>query len=722
MVLKLRRLFHVDAGITGHAHPLHQAIHPDAQCLHDVVANIPFDIQLYGLSDEGDSQVTDIYCPRVRRSALTNSVTSHLDVVSCWKGLSRSQAVELVTWEHLFKTCLEDAIQLALRDIFVQYLGRQRYTTDETLLLPRFLQFLSHRNVHLIDINITNLIHAMIRMSCEDYLNPVETMTHLFPWSLSQGDLPKFLYNLLQTRDCFFNSASGSCVFVELSYTYIDDTLTILANVDWRSTNIDFPNLPVRLSSGALYCIAPRSLESRLGSSVSSTFALYDSSSHFALSQPQLPFYWDEEKECFKTKLPLDTKKNINFPMETIVIAEYSTLFPDNVRFERTSRYSVKLEICDDSDSKASAGGHRRDSVVDIRVDNINSDVQDAICCKSDLTRNHPTVFSGTREPWIPSYTSTPLSKLRSPLESSDCGDDFSIDVPRGLGRHDSFFSGDDEIECDSMIKRDPRRRFSAFMDTRPVLKSTTETEEQAATNCVIAFSPDKIDQLYMDVSDHEKSHNMKHPLEHRSSQKRKVSKYVDRSLDTVRQAAINQSEQQYNESENKRQRLLHGDSVAYMDTRLVRAISTGTLWNDWRAPMNDLLPPAISSTTQSYEPRQGQVEAGMHPLLHWHEPNTAYGLPSPCDSDSSYGYGSPPPLTAASGSGHSRVDTELSQEQIQHNYHEFERMATEKRCHAPDEECKAFEDIFLDDSGVEDWSYDLSGLSDVFEDVNMEE
>jgi hypothetical protein len=50
------------------------------------------------------------------------AITSHLDTVSCWKGLSYSQASELMVWYHIFTECLTYLVEEALRDVVVEEL------------------------------------------------------------------------------------------------------------------------------------------------------------------------------------------------------------------------------------------------------------------------------------------------------------------------------------------------------------------------------------------------------------------------------------------------------------------------------------------------------------------------------------------------------------------------------------------------------------------------
>jgi len=54
----------------------------------------------------GDASPCGPVMPRVRRSSITNEPVQHLDIVSCWKGLSHQQALEIDKWEQAFEQCI----------------------------------------------------------------------------------------------------------------------------------------------------------------------------------------------------------------------------------------------------------------------------------------------------------------------------------------------------------------------------------------------------------------------------------------------------------------------------------------------------------------------------------------------------------------------------------------------------------------------------------------
>ena len=86
----------------GHSHP---PLPPKGPLLDSPTA---VDFVLEGLQDENRSSAANIYCPQVRRPHFTKNVTiNHMDIVSCWKGLSLSQATEVVFWEKIFRDTLQ---------------------------------------------------------------------------------------------------------------------------------------------------------------------------------------------------------------------------------------------------------------------------------------------------------------------------------------------------------------------------------------------------------------------------------------------------------------------------------------------------------------------------------------------------------------------------------------------------------------------------------------
>jgi hypothetical protein len=122
-----RQEIHVDAytDAVGHAHPPFTADIPKDKTgrLQDLVRKVALDVELRGLANEDLPPAYAPVIPRVRRSTFTEDAVQHLDIVSCWKGLSKSQVLELATWEHLFKECLASQLKQCLEQDFAERLG-----------------------------------------------------------------------------------------------------------------------------------------------------------------------------------------------------------------------------------------------------------------------------------------------------------------------------------------------------------------------------------------------------------------------------------------------------------------------------------------------------------------------------------------------------------------------------------------------------------------------
>lgn len=125
-----------NTGVSSHAHPplLSEKIgHAAEPGVRELVEELHFDIVLRGLpSDERPSAASMVF-PRVRRSPLGKDKAQHLDIVSCWKGISPSQSDELAAWEGMFRECLASQIQEHLQEDFSKWL--YKYTGTFLLAL-----------------------------------------------------------------------------------------------------------------------------------------------------------------------------------------------------------------------------------------------------------------------------------------------------------------------------------------------------------------------------------------------------------------------------------------------------------------------------------------------------------------------------------------------------------------------------------------------------------
>ncbi|KAF2703009.1 hypothetical protein K504DRAFT_186567 [Pleomassaria siparia CBS 279.74] len=110
-----------------HAHPHPQNRKPNSsQQIRELLRTIHVDLRLRGLPGANTSKVTDLYCPEVRRSMpMRNRHINHLDVVSCWKGLSFRRASEVLLWEDLFRHSLESQVRDTLLHNLAEHLSHR---------------------------------------------------------------------------------------------------------------------------------------------------------------------------------------------------------------------------------------------------------------------------------------------------------------------------------------------------------------------------------------------------------------------------------------------------------------------------------------------------------------------------------------------------------------------------------------------------------------------
>jgi hypothetical protein len=112
-----------------------------------------------------------------------------------------------------------------------------------------------------------------------------------------------------------------------------------LCEVKWQPPSVDFLDLPTILKPGEEFRITP-SVSPTLSSS---TFTMLPYDIDYEASSDKLPIEWDHELYCFKARVPhIDEKPEST---ETTLSTKLTLMFPDNVRFERTSRYLIKLSI-----------------------------------------------------------------------------------------------------------------------------------------------------------------------------------------------------------------------------------------------------------------------------------------------------------------------------------------------------------------------------------------
>lgn len=161
---------------------------------------------------------------------------------------------------------------------------------------------------------------------------------------------------------------------------------------------IGFSGLAIRRQPGDEYTIAPQYTTPDLGSSLGPTFReFHDVVEYLAISET-LPLRWLHNSQCFRATVPERLASQMEYDheqpepciglllklcgidqkmrsAETILSSKITFLFPGGARYERTTRYSIKLSI--------------------------------------DKPERHPRIEPSSlrAHSWIPSYTNTPLSK-----------------------------------------------------------------------------------------------------------------------------------------------------------------------------------------------------------------------------------------------------------------------------------------------------------------------
>jgi hypothetical protein len=458
----------------GHAHPYPKNRKATkTQQLSKVFAGIDVQLMLTGLPGENRRKVTDVYCPEIRRSPPTDyQHINHLDVVSCWKGLSFRQAREVAHWEYLFKHVLEHklrdtVLRVTAERAYRSHAGKRmvRYcreldttdtVTDQMALLDGTFNnasvaadmigsIFSENTTRTIAVNALELIDDMIHMFYEDQSN-VE-----YTWFKSSGNLPAAIYNFLRTRDCFLDTFPFPSLEVSFSYKQCNSGLSIFGEVRWQPPNISFPNLPVRLHTGAEYRIAPQYLEPNLGCKYSPGFARFDVVPEYSVTSLTIPVAWDSNLCCFRSIVPPNKQRHqvvehMNASTKSMKTAEtqFSAKivmeFPTTVRFEQTTRYSIRLEI---EQSIKAPREVLRSSIPAYNVepeDAKSPSVETVNLYLSPRSQKSPIVGSDCRlatsharvSSWLPSYTITPLSKRGCPDSVHEHMSEGSVDDGRG--------------------------------------------------------------------------------------------------------------------------------------------------------------------------------------------------------------------------------------------------------------------------------------------------
>ncbi|KAJ4293601.1 hypothetical protein N0V90_008884 [Kalmusia sp. IMI 367209] len=300
-----------------HAHPPT----PPKQGNHSSERMTTIDFQLRGLHGMGKSQVTDIYCPQVRRSRFHEEYSvNHLDVVSCWKRLSLSQATEVINWERLFCDVLEVHISDSVRDSILA----------SSTINGGYLQ-----TTRFVEVDLSKLVHDMIGL----HFAHKPDWQYTKPWFMSNSDLPAMVYNFLRTRDCFIETSPQPCVQLD----FVCSPSLIIGEVIWQPPNINFGDIPRALSSGSLYSVQPDYHSPDLGNSSGPRFASFPDDVSFTADSQSLLLEWECAEQSITAIVP--SLDDIGRSTKTMFTIKSVIQFPGGVRYERISRYNIRLLI-----------------------------------------------------------------------------------------------------------------------------------------------------------------------------------------------------------------------------------------------------------------------------------------------------------------------------------------------------------------------------------------
>ncbi|KAH9882601.1 hypothetical protein J1614_000837 [Plenodomus biglobosus] len=353
MPLNNLRMPPTGSNLAPHAHPLPgNSVPPDdaMQRLEDMAASLPLHVQLHGLAAEEQSDAHNAYRPRVRRSASTSQAIEHVDIVTCWKGLSYSQASELTFWKHAFRICLSSQIERALRSIIVAQMGEQPNPLEGLSLLVELNERLAVMGSHVVSVDTDGLINSMMSLFYEG--NHLRT-ERLFGWGISSENLPRFLRNFIRTQDCFMHDADEPTVLVDgITYDYKYPVFNITVELAWFPPKINFDGVPLCVKPQEEYCIVPVYVQSA-SLFDTSTSEPYPDCFRFTVTQSSSEAQWDGIAGCFR------------MTAETYITVNVATSFPGNVQFKRCSRFRIVVNVTPtdaSSDTVSSEASHRQSS------------------------------------------------------------------------------------------------------------------------------------------------------------------------------------------------------------------------------------------------------------------------------------------------------------------------------------------------------------------------
>lgn len=391
-----------------------------------------------------------------------------------------------------------------------------------------------------------------------------------------------------------------------------------------------------------------------------------------------------------------DYKQDQNGMIVTVVCAKIITPFHDGVRFERISRYSLKLKVDQES---------------------LDLEAQSKLCDQAaDIVLSEPG------SPWVPSYSHTPLSKT-------------GLEAPGQAGNVQMH----DTPPQDSSLRQmdfDFRPSISTEQRVNPFVLGGTPSKLPSPPNSegdLPVITNDRIGNSRPDLSPEELLSGSQHsPGKRKALQSDAPTPELSGSfaLDKVEHPDLSVDPKRRKVAQHEDPDIVIDDSAvdAWLDNmseedlfdRLSR-ISTGlmgsaqsplSIWYKKRENGGSCLSSKTTASSSAPKPHVASFGANKQTTFVW--PNPYYSLPSAAPRidevlDSSTDEISPTTASSAASS------IPLSQGQIQRNYQEFAQRQQDKAAERAyytatipgfdgvvsptDTEGKAFERIFLDDA-----------------------
>ena len=293
------------------------------QNLEELLGGLTVDVKLRGLAFGSHATPQAMHVPRLRQSAYkvqSCGNVSHLDDVSCWKGISNAHALELALWERLFQQCLAARIEERLRRSIIVQIKKQRGKRPEMFLVtatianpisdgvdeftpwPSVLQSLPRDHIRFVDIDVENLIWHMIYAFYEDHRSEIASRN--FRWSLGSEDLPSFVYNFLCTHDCFQDTEAGPCLYVKCTLDWSSyPCLSATAHVAWQPPDVRFHNVPVQITPRGQYIVTPCYVPTLCGPQTA-CYRHYTGHMVCTVTKSLSMIQWDDKAAVFRARAP----------------------------------------------------------------------------------------------------------------------------------------------------------------------------------------------------------------------------------------------------------------------------------------------------------------------------------------------------------------------------------------------------------------------------------